>query len=139
MDKTIFLLGLGFFIFFVLAVVFIVLYIKGRSDRIDPNNCPKVAGNYAVVPNVDLTTLKTLYQCGPNPDGVPGTSVCTFTGVSDLYEATNICNKYPNNICKTFYYNESSGGQMVIVASGYTITGVSKDNSQNGNVYVSQI
>jgi len=131
-----FLLGAGFLVFFILSVVFIVLYIKVNSEKVSPENCPSTKGNYGVTTNVNPVELKNVYQCTATPDGTSGTSLCNFTS-DNLYEAEQICNKYPSNTCTAFFFN---AGQkfMTFVNSGYGIKQATQINSTYGDVYIRQ-
>jgi len=138
-NTSIVLLSIGLLLFFVVSVTFIVLYIKSLSDRVTPENCPKILAPFASIPNVDVSSLKTLYQCDGNivPNGVPGNKICSYSGVTDLYQAINYCNQFPNNGCSGFLYNEKEGS-FSIISTGYSIVSGVKDNSLDGNVFLRQ-
>jgi len=138
-NTTVLLLSVGLLIFFGISILFIILYTKGLSDRIAPENCPKIEAVFAAIPNVSATSLKTLYQCDGTavPNGAAGSKICSYTGVSDLYQAVNYCNQFPNNGCSGFLYNEKEG-TFSIISTGYSIVSGLKDNSLEGNVYLRQ-
>ena len=131
-----FLFGIGFLVFFILTIVFLVLYIKTSSEKIDPKNCPSVKGGYGVVSNVDPVPLKTIYQCTINSDGSAGTSICNFTA-NNLFEAETICNKYPVETCSAFYFNQNQK-TMLFVSPDFGISQASLENSNFGDVYIRQ-
>jgi hypothetical protein len=131
-----FLLGAGFLVFFILSVVFIVLYIKVNSEKVSPENCPSNKGNYGVTTNVNPLDLKNVYQCTPTPDGTSGTSICNFTA-DNLYEAEQICNKYPANTCTAFFFN-SAEKFITFVNADYGIKVATQVNTSYGDVYIRQ-
>jgi hypothetical protein len=125
------------FIFVSLSVVFIVLYVKRGSDMVKPENCPKITGDYGVISNTNPNNLRPIYQCTASPNGTTGTSICTFTGINDLYSAINICESYANSICKGFYYDQN-GKIMTILDISYDIKSDTTESSLNGNVFIQQ-
>lgn len=139
MNRTVFLLSTGFLIFFILTVVFLILYIKAESERIDPNNCPKKVGDYGVISNVSPTgTFKVNYSCTATQDGTPGNSICQFGGIANLFEAQKACERYPLSTCGGFYYNEPQG-LLLFVNTDYPIASSVQENKTFGNVYVRQV
>jgi hypothetical protein len=128
-----FLLGAGFLIFFILTIVFLVLYIKANSEKIDPQNCPSTKGNYGVTSNVNPDSLKNIFQCTVTPDGTSGTSICNFSA-NNLFEAEGICNKYPLSTCSAFYFNQSQKN-MIFVSPDFGITQATLENVNYGDVY----
>lgn len=139
MNRSIFLLSAGLIIFFILTITFLILYIKAETERIDPNNCPKKVGDYGVIANVNpVGTFKVNYSCTNTQDGTPGTSICQFGGINNLFEAQKICEKYPLSTCGGFYYNEPQG-LLLLVNTDYTISSSSQENQTFGNVYIRQV
>jgi len=135
---SVFLLSVGLFIFFVLSIVFLVLYLRTKSNKIDPKNCPSVKGPLGVIANVNpATAFKTIFQCTSNADGSAGTSICQFGGINDLYAAENLCNKYPVNVCGGFYYDQTNKN-VIFVDTTYSIPGSAVENSTFGNVFIRQ-
>jgi hypothetical protein len=132
-----FLLGVGFLVFFILSVVFIVLYIKVNSEKVSPKNCPTVKGGYGVTSNVNPLELKNVYQCNATPDGTSGTDICNFTA-DNLYAAEQICNKYPANSCSAFFFN-SAEKFMTFVNADYGIKVATQVNTSYGDVYIRQV
>jgi hypothetical protein len=98
----------------VLAVILIFTNSSNRSKMIKPENCPKITGDYGIIPNVDPNNLTIVNQCSENPDGSPGTKPCTFANnkngvtINNLYDAENICNKYSSDVCEGFYFNSAT-------------------------------
>ena len=135
-SRTVSLLSIVIFLLFIIAVVFIVLYVTTLSKRIDPQNCPQIKSTYAVVPNVNTTGLKIISQCSGLADGTSGSSQCSFSGVNSLYSAINICNSYPNNLCSEFYYDETNT-QFSIIQSGFPVT-TTTTQLNFGDVYIRQ-
>lgn len=131
-----FLFGIGFLVFFILTILFLVLYIKTSSEKIDPKNCPSVKGAYAVVSNVNPAPLKAIYQCTINADGSSGTSICNFTA-NNLFEAEAICNKYPVGSCSAFYFNQDQK-TMLFVSPDFGVSQASLENANFGNVFIRQ-
>jgi hypothetical protein len=134
---SVFLLNIGLFIFFVLTIVFLVLYLKTKSDKIDPKNCPTTKSNLGVISNVDPSTTRFIFQCTGNADGSSGTSICQFSGYEDLYSVQQLCNKYPTNTCSGFYYDQTNK-IVSFVDTSYTISSSSVENSTFGNVFIRQ-
>lgn len=136
---SIFLLSVGLFIFFVLTIVFLILYLKANSNKIDPNNCPSPKGTLGVIANVNPSSgFRTIYQCTGNADGSIGTSVCQFSGINDLYAAQKLCDKYPSNTCGGFYYDQNNK-QIIFVDTTFTIPSSNVENSTFGNVFIRQV
>jgi hypothetical protein len=113
------------------AIIIILLFenSNAKTKLIAPENCPKIKGNYGVIPNVDKTTLgNPINSCNtavdPNGNGSLGTSVCTFAA-SSVLQAENICNNFPS-VCNGFYYTPptSSGGSgsMTFYNTSFTPT-----------------
>lgn len=134
---SIFLLSTGLFIFFVLTIIFLVLYLKTKSEKIDPKNCPSTKGNLGVISNVDPSTTRSIFQCTGNADGSSGTSICQFSGYDDLYSAQQLCDKYPASTCNGFYYDQNNK-LVSFVDTSYTISSSSVENSTFGNVFIRQ-
>lgn len=128
---------LGIIIFFITSILFLILWLDSKTNKISSENCPKVLSNYALIPNVDPGILKPQYTCGANPNGAPGTSLCTFNGITSLSQATSICGLYTNNQCNGFAYNNSTN-TMTIINTGYAIDSTAKVTDQNFDVYLKQ-
>lgn len=131
------ILLLGIIIFFISSILFLILYLDARTNKISSENCPKILSDYALIPNVDPGTLKPQYTCTSTPNGAPGTSLCTFNGITSLTQATTICGLYTNNQCNGFAYNNSTN-TMTIINTGYSIDSTSKVTEQNFDVYLKQ-
>lgn len=88
-----------------ILTAFIVIYMiykeNENSKYILATNCIKPSGAFAVENGFTYTTtddiLSTCYD---------GQSKCTFTGITSLSDAINVCNV--NNLCSRFAYNPST-------------------------------
>ena len=134
-SRAVTLLSIVCFLLFVTTIVFIVLYARTHTSRIDPQNCPQIKSTYAVVPNVNPASLKIISQCTGTPDGTEGGLQCSFSGISSLNDAIKVCQSYPNNLCKEFYYNDTNN-LFTIIQSGFAVD--TSATGTFGDVYISQ-
>lgn len=81
---------------FIIIIVLIVINAWVSYARIDPSQCPTVNSDFGVSPN---TVANILNQCGPEGD-----SSCTFTNITSLAAAVDICNQNAN-LCTLFVYS----------------------------------
>jgi hypothetical protein len=133
-------------IILIIAIIVLIIFLtKSKTDTVKAANIPQILGEFAAIPNVNLNSLRPQYRCSTSPDGSSGNSICSFV-ISDLYQAINICNKYPSNICGGFYYNTNgsstdSSKSMTMFITGYPVTSTVKDNPNNasfGDAYLRQ-
>lgn len=124
----------SFIIVIILCVVFgaiiIVLLFENsnvKTKLIEPGNCPKITGNYGVIPNVDESTLGPINSCSSldkTGNGTLGNSICRFNCKS-LISAETICDNFPG-VCKGFSYSPptSAGGNgtMTFYNTSFTPT-----------------
>jgi hypothetical protein len=124
----------AFIILIILSLVFVVIIVlllfensNVKSKLIQPENCPKITGDYGVIPNVDANNISPVLSCSSvdtTGNGTLGNSICRFT-VKSLIQAESICNNYPG-VCKGFSYSPptSSGGNgtMVFYNTSFTPT-----------------
>jgi hypothetical protein len=145
MERTTILLVILCIILSILFITFLVLYVRKSGNSVSKGNVPKVLSSYATIPNVDSTSIKSQYTCSGTgtADGQIGTKLCTFNGISSLYQAIDTCNTYTfsgdNSYanCNGFYYN-STNGTVQFINTQYSITGATNDSPTNGDVYLRQ-
>jgi hypothetical protein len=125
-------------VFFIVIVILLFTNASTKSNYIQANTCPGIKSMYASIPNVAQLGLQINNQCGPQPDGTTGNSACSFSGIASLFDAQNICNKYPSVVCGSFSYNPSLK-TMNFVNSAYAINGQTTYNANNVDVYIKQI
>jgi hypothetical protein len=136
----------NYLIYILLFVVFIltglVIYFaltdqNIKSTYITPAKCPTIKSNYASLPNINPNTITIINQCGVNPDGSIGTQPCTFTGITNVFNAEAICNKYSSSVCGGFIYNPFTT-IMSFISTTVPITQDSTSNINNEDVYLKQ-
>jgi hypothetical protein len=127
----------GLVLFFITSIVFVWLYVDTSSKKIAPENCSKVLGVYASIPNVDPSTVKVPNLCTNVPDGTPGTSACSFGSITNLNQATDICNQYDGTTCGAFLYFPQDK-LMTFINSGYDIQTSTTQSSIFGDSYLRQ-
>ncbi len=91
----------------ILAAAFIILFvffIRQRSQLVESGQCPKVKGNYAVLPAVN-GSIKII--CG---DG--GDQACTLPALT-LEQGINNCN-FRSDICEGFSFDEVTGTMSIL-------------------------
>jgi len=145
MERTTILLLILCLILSVLFITFLVLYVKKGSESVSKNNVPKVLSSYATIPNVQNTDIKPQYTCSGTgtADGQIGTKLCSFNGVSSLFQAIDTCNTYTFSTdsayanCTGFYYNPTNS-TVQFINTQYQLTGATQDSSSNGDVYLRQ-
>jgi hypothetical protein len=103
---------------------------------INPSNCPSIKGNYATIPSANLSTLSVINNCSGNPDGYQGNQPCTFSNITSIYAAQQLCNKYQNTICTGFAYNPTSN-IVNFINTSYNIETVD-GNINPADVYIKQ-
>jgi len=97
-------------IFFFLAVLFLlglitvtILYYHSLATRVNPEDCPQVKGNFAVIPSRSIPPLRN--------NACPQGGECRFN-VKDLGGAINQCNTQPN-LCKAFIVSPTVTGMTM--------------------------
>ena len=128
---------IGVIVLLATTITFIILYVNQLSNRVTPAQCPKVTGNYGVTPNVLLADIKPQYLCTATPDGNIGSSLCSFTGVTSVYQAQTLCNLYTTDVCGGFFYNETQN-LITFLPSGFSYTSQTEESATNGDVYLRQ-
>lgn len=128
---------IGVIVLLATTVIFLILYVNQLGNRVSPSQCPKVLGNYGVTPNVAYTDIKFQYLCSAVPDGTLGSSLCSFTGVNDVYAGQNICNLYTIDVCGGFFYDVEQK-TISFLPNGFTYTSQTETISSNGDVYLRQ-
>ena len=128
---------IGVIVLLATTITFLILYIGQLSNRVTPTQCPKVTGSYGVTPNVSLADIKPQYLCTATPDGNIGSNLCSFTGVTSVYQAQNLCNLYTADVCGGFFYNETQN-LITFLPSGFGYTSQTTETSSNGDVYLRQ-
>ena len=123
-------------IFFIIIVVLLFINTTTRSKLINPSDCPAIKSNYAIIPSANLSNLSIINSCSGNPDGYQGNQPCTFSNITSVYAAQQLCNKYQNSICTGFAYNPTSN-ILNFVNTNYNISSVD-GNINPADVYVKQ-
>jgi hypothetical protein len=123
-------------VFFIIIVVLLFVNTTTRSKLIAPENCPMLKSEYAVIPEAKLSSLSIINQCSGNPDGYQGSQPCTFSNISTVYEAQQLCNKYSNSICSAFAYDPTTS-IINFVNGAYNIS-TNVANSEPVDVYLKQ-
>jgi hypothetical protein len=123
-------------IFFIIIVVLLFVNATTKSKLIEPEKCPSIKANYAVIPSANLSSLSIINSCSGNPDGYQGNQPCTFSNINSIYAAQDLCNKYENAICSGFAYNPTTNIVNFINAN-YNITSVD-GNINPADVYLKQ-
>jgi hypothetical protein len=128
-------------ILIITLVIFLVLYLNDKKGTIKSGNAPKILSSFAVIPNVNVTTLKQQKTCTSVANGSIGTQNCNFNGVTSLEEAITICNKYsgaPDYAqCNGFIYSYSNQ-LLTFITTGYLIESNTQQNAVTGDVYLRQ-
>jgi len=126
----------AFIILIALSLVFVAIIVlllfensNVKSKLIQPENCPKITGNYGVIPNVDINNISPVSSCSSTDttgNGTLGNSICRFNCKS-LIAAESICNNYPG-VCKGFSYSppSSAGGNATMTFYNTSFTPVSE-------------
>lgn len=138
--KRNYLIYILIFVIFVLVglVIFFALRNENtKSSYIAPAKCPVVKSSYASLPNVNPNTINIISQCGVNPDGSNGTQACTFSGITNIFDAQAICNKYSTSVCGGFIYSPSTA-IMSFINSSVPITQDTVASVNNEDVYLKQ-
>jgi hypothetical protein len=128
------------FLIFVLVGLVIFFALRGQNTKstyIEPTKCPVIKSTYASLPNVNPNSITIVNSCGVNPDGSQGVQPCTFSGISNIFNAQAICNKYSNSVCGGFIYNPSSS-VMSFINTGIAITQDTTSSTNNQDVYLKQ-
>jgi hypothetical protein len=128
------------FVIFILVglVIFFALRDENtKSTYIAPAKCPVIKSNYASLPNVNPNTINIVNQCSVNPDGSSGTQACSFSDITNIFDAQAICNKYSTSVCGGFIYNPSTAN-MSFINSAVPITQDNVANINNQDVYLKQ-
>lgn len=101
-------------IFGIIAIIFIILYFRGNSSKIDPSQCPPKVTGLVVTTNTKITTPAT--NCG-------NVSNCTYT-VSTLENARGICLGLGSTKCASFSLEQQplSNNYTMIVSSSTATT-----------------
>ena len=95
------ILSITVIILFILCIVFIFMMVRFQITLINPKNCPQnSAAEFGVFPSTVGTSI--LDTCGVNSD-----QICTFTQVTSLDNAIEICHANAN-ICSAFSYAASN-------------------------------
>ncbi len=129
-------------IFVVFLLVGLVIFFALRNENtkstyIAPAKCPVIKSNYASLPNINPNTITVINQCGVNPDGSAGTQACTFSGITNIFDAQAICNKYSASVCGGFIYNPSTA-VMTFISTTVPITQDIASSVNNQDVYLKQ-
>jgi hypothetical protein len=130
------------FAFLIFVLVGLVIYFALRNQNtkstyIEPTKCPVIKSSYASLPNVNPNSITIVNSCGVNPDGSQGIQPCTFSGISNIFNAQAICNKYSNSVCGGFIYNPSTS-VMSFINTGVAITQDTTSSTNNQDVYLKQ-
>jgi hypothetical protein len=129
-------------IFVVFILVGLVIFFALRNENtkstyIAPAKCPVIKSSYASLPNVNPNTITIINQCGVNPDGSSGTQPCTFSAITNIFNAQSICNKYSISVCGGFIYNPSTA-IMTFISTTVPIVQDSTASANNQDVYLKQ-
>jgi hypothetical protein len=128
-------------ILIVTLVIFLVLYLNDKKDTIKSGNAPKILSSFAVIPSVNVATLKQQKTCTSTANGSIGTQNCNFNGVTSLEEAITICNKYSGAAsyaqCNGFTYSYENQ-LLTFITTGYLIETNTQQNAVIGDVYLRQ-
>jgi hypothetical protein len=138
--KRNYLIYILIFVVFILVglVIFFALRNENtKSNFIAPAKCPVIKSNYASLPNVNPNTITIINQCGPNPDGSGGTQACTFSGITNIFDAQAICNKYSTSVCGGYIYNPATS-IMSFISTTVPITQDITASVNNQDVYLKQ-
>jgi quinol-cytochrome oxidoreductase complex cytochrome b subunit len=123
-------------VFFIIIVVLLFVNTTTRSKLINPSDCPVIKSDYAIIPSTNLSSLSIINNCSGNPDGYQGNQPCTFSNITSVFAAQQLCNQYQTNICGGFAYNPTSG-IVNFVNTNFNITSVD-GNVNPADVYVKQ-
>lgn len=138
--KRNYLIYILIFVVFVLTGLVIFFALRNQNTKstyIAPAKCPVIKSSYASLPNVNPNSITIINQCGPNPDGSGGTQPCTFSGITNIFDAQAICNKYSISVCGGFIYNPSTAN-MTFISTTVPITQDSVASTNNQDVYLKQ-
>ncbi len=128
------------FLIFVLVGLVIFFALRGQNTKstyIEPTKCPAIKSSYASLPNINPNSITIVNSCGVNPDGSQGIQPCTFSGISNVFNAEAVCNKYSNSVCGGFIYNPSSS-VMSFINTNIAITQDTTSSTNNQDVYLKQ-
>lgn len=116
----------GFVIAIVLLVIIVVVvlffFFNQRVQLIDPEKCPKVSADYAVLPS---TSSEILMSCGPLSN-----EECTFEDVT-LSEAVSKCNSMRSK-CSEFSFDCKNSRMSITIPSS------NKESSDSRDLYILQ-
>lgn len=98
-------------------IILFILFIRQRSNLIEPSDCPQTKGRYAALPGISKTSLNT---CGNAKD-----QPCNIV-VTTLTEAIGNCDQR-SDICKEFTFDQPSS-IMRIVDPSSTMEVSTKEN-----------
>jgi hypothetical protein len=138
--KRNYLIYILIFVVFILAGLVIFFALRNENTKstfIEPAKCPVIKSNYASLPNINPNSITIINQCSLNPDGSNGIQACTFSGITNLFDAEAICNKYSISVCGGFIYNPSTEIMSFINAT-VPITQDSTASVNNQDVYLKQ-
>lgn len=140
-EKTTYFLGFLSLLLLIGFIIILVLYIDRTKNTTTSSAVPKLYGIFGLTPNVDPTNVKIQNTCSGNPDGIAGALPCNFSGITNLKDATDLCNSYSSDkayaACNGFIYN-SSDNTMSIIIAGYNYTSETTPSVNNGDVYQRQ-
>ena len=136
-DYLIYIFAFLIFILVGLVIFFALRNQNTKSTYIEPTKCPAIKSSYASLPNVNPNSITIVNSCGVNPDGSQGIQPCTFSGISNTFNAQSICNKYSNSVCGGFIYNPSTS-VMSFINTGIAITQDTTSSTNNQDVYLKQ-
>ena len=83
----------------IILIIIFFLYIYSSTYLLSPGSCAISHGSYAVRQG---TSSAVLNQCG-----IGSTAPCTFTGITSLTSAINICEQN-STVCSAFNYTPST-------------------------------
>jgi hypothetical protein len=138
--KRNYLIYILIFVIFVLVGLVIFFALRNQNTKstyIAPAKCPVIKSSYASLPNVNPNSINIISQCGPNPDGSNGTQACTFSSITNIFDAQAICNKYSTSVCGGFIYNPPTS-IMSFINTTVPITQDSIASVNNQDVYLKQ-
>ena len=102
----------------ILLVVFIILYLYANVYLIPPSGCNAGKGPFSVQP---ATTSAVINQCGTDKK-----QPRTFTGITSLNSAVNLCNQN-SGVCSAFAYTPNINSVSFVQFAGTTTVSSSTD------------